>query len=36
MAGRWATKASQIRKIKRRRAIKEIIEPNEEMAFQHV
>lgn len=36
MAGRWAIKASQTRKINRRSAINEIIDPKEEIAFQHV
>lgn len=36
MAGRWAKKASQIKKIKRRRPISEIIEPIDEITFQQV
>lgn len=36
MAGRWAKKASQIRKINMRRAINEIIDPIDEIAFQQV
>ncbi len=36
IVGRWAKKASQIKKINMRRAINEISDPMEEIAFQQV
>ncbi len=36
IAGRWAIKASHIRKMNNKSAINDTIEPNEETAFQHV